>query len=96
MEATCETLSIVAATLANGGYNPLTEMPVFRPEAVTDTLSLMHSCGLVVHSFNLLKVIPVEKRIYFFFWRSLQEIYININLTIILNILIVHRLFNIH
>lgn len=45
MEVTCETLAAVAATLANGGINPLTEETVLPSEAVTDTLSLMHSCG---------------------------------------------------
>ena len=50
MEVNCETLAVVAATLANGGINPITGESVFSTSAVTDTLSLMHSCGLKEYS----------------------------------------------
>lgn len=50
MEATCDTLSVIAATLANGGICPITEEKVFRPEVVRDVLSLMHSCGMYDYS----------------------------------------------
>uniref|UniRef100_A0A8D8PAE0 glutaminase n=10 Tax=Culex pipiens TaxID=7175 RepID=A0A8D8PAE0_CULPI len=46
MEATCETLAIMASTLANGGICPLTEEKVLQSENVRDVLSLMHSCGM--------------------------------------------------
>lgn len=50
MEANCEILSIMAATLANGGICPLTEEKVLKPECVRDVLSLMHSCGMYDYS----------------------------------------------
>ncbi|XP_037035921.1 glutaminase liver isoform, mitochondrial isoform X2 [Bradysia coprophila] len=50
MESTCDSMSIVAATLANGGICPITEEKVLRPEVVRDVLSLMHSCGMYDYS----------------------------------------------
>ncbi|XP_063722185.1 glutaminase liver isoform, mitochondrial-like isoform X3 [Symsagittifera roscoffensis] len=46
LEVTCETLSIIAATLANGGVNPLTEKKILEPDVVRDTLSICFSCGM--------------------------------------------------
>lgn len=43
-------MSVVAATLANGGICPTTEEKVFRPDVVRDVLSLMHSCGMYDYS----------------------------------------------
>lgn len=50
MEANCDIVSVMAATLANGGICPLTEEKVLSPESVRDVLSLMHSCGMYDYS----------------------------------------------
>lgn len=50
MEATCEVMSVIAATMANGGICPTTEEKVLRPEVVRDVLSIMHSCGTYDYS----------------------------------------------
>ncbi|XP_020278117.1 glutaminase liver isoform, mitochondrial isoform X2 [Pseudomyrmex gracilis] len=50
MEANCETMAVMAATLANGGICPTTEEKVLKPESVRDVLSLMHSCGMYDYS----------------------------------------------
>lgn len=50
MEANCETMAIMAATLANGGICPITEEKVLKPDSVRDVLSLMHSCGMYDYS----------------------------------------------
>ncbi len=43
-------MSVVAATLAFGGHNPLTGERVFAAEDVKHALSLMVSCGLFDYS----------------------------------------------
>ncbi|KAH8291237.1 hypothetical protein KR054_009905 [Drosophila jambulina] len=50
METNCEAMSVIAASLANGGICPTTEEKVFRPECVRDVLSIMHSCGTYDYS----------------------------------------------
>ncbi|XP_050455914.1 glutaminase liver isoform, mitochondrial isoform X1 [Cataglyphis hispanica] len=50
MEGNCETMAVMAATLANGGICPITEEKVLKPESVRDVLSLMHSCGMYDYS----------------------------------------------
>ncbi|XP_014256097.1 glutaminase kidney isoform, mitochondrial-like isoform X2 [Cimex lectularius] len=50
MEANCESMSVMAATLANGGICPITEEKVLKPDSIRDVLSLMHSCGMYDYS----------------------------------------------
>ncbi|XP_034943764.1 glutaminase liver isoform, mitochondrial [Chelonus insularis] len=50
MESNCDAMSVMAATLANGGICPITEEKVLKPESVRDVLSLMHSCGMYDYS----------------------------------------------
>eukprot|EP00095_Tigriopus_kingsejongensis_P004238 maker-scaffold711_size108467-snap-gene-0.23 protein:Tk04238 transcript:maker-scaffold711_size108467-snap-gene-0.23-mRNA-1 annotation:"glutaminase kidney mitochondrial-like isoform x5" len=50
LEMTCESESILAATLANGGVCPTTDKRMLAPEAVRNVLSLMLSCGLYNYS----------------------------------------------
>jgi len=50
LEITAESGAVMAATLANGGINPLTGDPVLDGDAVRNTLTLMHSCGMYNYS----------------------------------------------
>ena len=46
IELNSRAMASIAATLANGGTNPLTEDEVFHPSTVKNCLSLMGSCGM--------------------------------------------------
>ncbi|XP_022257118.1 glutaminase kidney isoform, mitochondrial-like, partial [Limulus polyphemus] len=50
LEVNCETISVMAATLANGGICPITGQQVIDSHAARDVLSLMHSCGMYDYS----------------------------------------------
>ncbi|XP_074656361.1 glutaminase liver isoform, mitochondrial-like [Tubulanus polymorphus] len=50
IEATGESASVMAATLANGGICPITGDRVLDADSVRNTLSLMHSCGMYDYS----------------------------------------------
>ena len=42
----CKDLSVMAATLANGGFNPLTRQQAIQEDYVGDLLSVMYTCGM--------------------------------------------------
>ena len=50
IEGNCDSIAVIAATLANGGICPLTGEKVLHGESVRNTLSLMHSCGMQDYS----------------------------------------------
>ncbi|XP_060565790.1 glutaminase kidney isoform, mitochondrial-like [Ruditapes philippinarum] len=50
IEVTAQSGAVIAATLANGGICPTTGDNVLDPQAVQNTLSLMHSCGMYDYS----------------------------------------------
>ncbi|XP_067122365.1 glutaminase liver isoform, mitochondrial [Centruroides vittatus] len=50
LEVNCDTVSVMASTLANGGICPITGQQVIESHAVRDVLSLMHSCGMYDYS----------------------------------------------
>lgn len=50
IEVDAEQMSVIAATLANGGICPLTGDRVFNARTVRNTLSLMSSCGMYDYS----------------------------------------------
>ena len=50
IEVTARMMSVVAATLANGGICPVTGARVFGTETVQHCLSLMYSCGMYDYS----------------------------------------------
>ena len=50
IEVNTRILSIVAASLANGGTNPFTGVQIFSPETVKNILSVMLTCGMYDYS----------------------------------------------
>lgn len=50
IEINTRILSIVAATLANGGTNPYTGEQIYKPETVKNILSIMLTCGMYDYS----------------------------------------------
>jgi len=50
LTSTCDAMGIMSATLANGGFCPLTGDQVFTPEQVRSVLPLMLTCGMYDYS----------------------------------------------
>ena len=50
IEVNCEIMSIVAATLANNGINPLTGNQIWSSDTVKNILSMMMTCGMYDYS----------------------------------------------
>ena len=50
IEVNCEIMSIVAATLANNGTNPLSGKRIWSSETVRNILSMMMTCGMYDYS----------------------------------------------
>mgnify|MGYP000458706242 CR=1 FL=1 len=50
IEMNCNSLALVAATLANGGIAPLTGERIFSTRTTRDVLSMMFSCGMYDYS----------------------------------------------
>ncbi|AOW92479.1 glutaminase A [Rhodococcus sp. WMMA185] len=46
IDVTCRDLSLMAATMANNGVNPLTQDKVLAPDLVERVLSVMSTCGM--------------------------------------------------
>lgn len=55
----CESGSLVAATLANGGTCPITGEKILSDLAITNTLSLMYSCGMSIYSGQFAFKVPI-------------------------------------
>eukprot|EP01094_Clydonella_sp_ATCC50884_P000196 TRINITY_DN1015_c0_g1_i2.p1 TRINITY_DN1015_c0_g1~~TRINITY_DN1015_c0_g1_i2.p1 ORF type:complete len:510 (-),score=183.10 TRINITY_DN1015_c0_g1_i2:187-1695(-) len=60
--ATCRNMASVAATLANGGVNPVTLDLIFSQETVRNTLSLMFSCGMYDYSGEFMYSIGIPAK----------------------------------
>ena len=50
LEMTCDSNSVMAASIANNGTCPITGERVLKPEAINHVTALMYSCGMSINS----------------------------------------------
>ena len=74
IEIDCDSGAVIAATLANGVFCPTTGDKVLTSQAVRDTLSLMHSCGMYDYSgqfaFKVRYVVTINSCV----WQTIVDV----------------------
>lgn len=73
MESNCESVAVMAATLANGGICPITDEKVLNPDCVRDVLSLMHSCGMYDYSGQFAFKVSFGEIVIFYNYKLLYQ-----------------------
>ncbi len=59
----CESLSVLASTLANGGVCPITGECIINPYAVQHVKCLMYSCGMYNYSGQFAFDVSVQSKL---------------------------------
>lgn len=74
VEANCDSLSVIASTLANGGICPITNEQIVDSLCIQHVLSLMHSCGMYDYSgqFSFKVIYIFEFPNFILYWNCSQ------------------------